>query len=73
MRLVAGEPAARHAIVLLDGIERNNVIEADEERRYIVRIRTDEHGQAIPNEDRTAFLTETLRGDVFIRRGPPVP
>lgn len=60
--------AGRPRRVLLDGIELGHVITADEERREIVRFRTDAQGRLIPNAERTACERETLRGTVCILR-----
>lgn len=64
MRIKAGGPGSNKARVFLDGVERNLVIEADEEGRFIVRYCTDEHGKTIRGTD--ALKTERLVGDVRI-------
>lgn len=59
---------ARPVIVHVDGIARDKVITADEEKGYIVRYKTDERGHPVINKERTAFERETLYGIVYIER-----
>jgi hypothetical protein len=50
--------------VLLDGVERNGVITADEEKRMIVMVSRDESGNVKANGDEIA--TEVWTGNVHI-------
>lgn len=52
--------------VFLGGIEISHVVTADEERRELVRLVTDERGQLRLNAERDGAERETLRGDVRI-------
>lgn len=51
-------------MVFLDGIERDKVLEADEERRFLRRYKTDELGNVIVQGNE--LVTEVLHGDVRI-------
>jgi hypothetical protein len=52
--------------VFLDGIERCNVVTADEEKRLVVVHPLDERGNLILNRERDEVVTETLHGHVRI-------
>lgn len=57
-------PQHMGAKVFLDGIERSQVVTADEEQRLIIRYVTDQKGRLVI--DRNGVLRETLVGDVRI-------
>lgn len=56
--------------VLLDGVERSRVFEADEERRFIVIAKTDEAGRLVLNAARDVIERERLEGEVVIITPP---
>lgn len=56
--------------VLLDGIERTRVIEADEEGRFIVVVKVNEAGRLVLNAARDEVEKERLEGDVVIVTPP---
>lgn len=56
--------------VLLDGVERTRVIEADEEGRCIVVLKADERGRLVLNAARDDFERERLEGEVTIVTPP---
>lgn len=58
--------SGRRARVFLGGVELSDVVLADEEKRMLVRCRTDERGRLVLSADRKRVLTETLHGDVRI-------
>lgn len=52
--------------VYLDGAPFTRAVTADEEEGLIVAIKHDAEGQPVVNEERTAFVLETLRGKVRV-------
>jgi hypothetical protein len=52
--------------VFFNGIERDKVFTADEEKRLIVVPVLDEDGSIMLNKERTEILQETLYGDVRV-------
>lgn len=52
--------------VLLNGIELNNCITADEDEGYCLVYKTDDNGKTIPNVANNKLLTEVLHGHVEI-------
>lgn len=50
----------------IDGVERGNVITADEEKRVAVLAVLDDHGMPKLNAARTEVLTETVYGAVRV-------
>lgn len=54
--------------MLLDGVDRTCVLEADEERRYIVRHKTDERGKPVFSGGE--YVRERLEGCVVIQPWP---
>ena len=67
--MVVGDPGWRFVRVFLDGVECPNVVEADEDRRYVKRIVRDDRGRLLLAEDGKNIKTETLCGHVVILRG----
>lgn len=70
MHIQVGDLGSHRCKVFLDGVERTKVIEADEEKRYIVRYQTDENGTIVLTADRSEVATETMRGDVRVALHP---
>ena len=64
VRIKAGEAGSKRAKIFLNGVERDLVIEADEENRFIIRYAADALGKTIPKGD--SLKTERLVGDVRI-------
>jgi hypothetical protein len=56
--------------ILLDGVERTRVVEADEEARYIVVLKVNEAGRLVLNAARDEVEKERLDGDVAIVTPP---
>lgn len=56
--------------ILLDGIERTRVVEADEEGRFIVVHKVDERGKLVLNAARDAVDRDRLEGLVTIITPP---
>ncbi len=55
--------------VLVDGIQHNHVIVADQEQGYIEKFQQDEGGGIVLNAERDGALTEIIKGKVeFIHR-----
>ena len=52
--------------VLLDGLERTDVITADETKREITRGVIDSSGRILVDHDKGEIVTETLHGEVVI-------
>jgi hypothetical protein len=55
------------ARIFFEGIERNHIITADEEQRYVIVHKLDSNGDVVRSEDGMSTLRETLRGDVCIK------
>lgn len=56
--------------VLMDGVERSRVFEADEERRFIVIAKTNDAGRLVLNAARDDIERERLEGEVAIITPP---
>ncbi|MGE8542643.1 MAG: hypothetical protein ACN6NX_15185 [Acinetobacter sp.] len=50
--------------VLVDGVQHNHVIVADQEQGYIEKHKQNADGSLALNKKRNAFLTEIVRGKV---------
>lgn len=50
--------------VMVNGIQHDYVIIADQERGYIEKYRKNEDGSLVLNADRSEVLTEIIKGDV---------
>lgn len=57
--------------IFLNGVERIDVITADEQNRLIVKSRRDGDGNFVLSPDRSEILTEVMRGDVRIELSEP--
>jgi hypothetical protein len=64
---VAYDPAFAQARVWLDGVERWNVVTADEEKRFAVIFKLDDQGGIVLDEN-NAPLLEEFRGAVVIKQ-----
>jgi hypothetical protein len=62
----AYDPAFAQARVWLDGVERWNVVTADEEKRIALVFKLDERGEVVLDENNAPILEE-FRGNVLIR------
>lgn len=59
-------PAAHRATVYLDGVRRDNVITADEERGHVICYSLDKNGNAILNSQGDDFLFQLISGVVKV-------
>jgi len=72
MRLTQANPLAMYVDVYLDGRQISHVLEADEEKHYVVVVVHDLSGKSILSQSGTA-LTKRLEGrvEVILRPGAP--
>ena len=56
-----------HVRIYLNGTEMQDVIEVNEEEKYLVRASRDENGSLMINEERNEIVTERLEGHVEVR------